>query len=111
MARQPTVARACCIGQFDRQRAGPIMPCPSSPSPVDFAFTQQMSPELGPYGWRPVFLALIYTWVSRTRPHSAPTAVSMPTVTHRAKYTMLVQSSVALALFGSSWPEPVSAFT
>src|SRR5262249_30321775 len=27
-----------------------------NPLPVDFAFTQQLSPELAPPGWRPVFL-------------------------------------------------------
>jgi hypothetical protein len=40
------------------------------PLPADFAFTQHMSPELAPHGWRPVS-STIYTWVSLTRPHSA----------------------------------------
>ena len=35
---------------------GPIARSQDS-RPVDFAFTQQMSPELAPSGWRPVFLA------------------------------------------------------
>ena len=29
-------------------------------APVDFAFTQQMSPELAPPGWRPVFLDYLH---------------------------------------------------
>jgi hypothetical protein len=38
---------------------------------VDFAFIQQVSPELAPLGWRPVFLDSC-TSGSRTRPRSAP---------------------------------------
>ena len=30
------------------------------PAPVDFAFTQHMSPELAPPGWRPVFLDYLH---------------------------------------------------
>ena len=42
-------------------------------------------------------------------PKSGPTDV-MP-LTHRAKYTMLVQSSVALALFGLIVARAVNALT
>jgi hypothetical protein len=43
------------------------------PEPVDFAFTQHMSPELAPPGWRPVFLDSS-TSASRTRrPSAQPT--------------------------------------
>jgi hypothetical protein len=41
-----------------------------NPRPIDFAFTQQLSPELAPPGWRPVFLDYP-TSASRTRPRSA----------------------------------------
>ena len=41
------------------------------PAPVDFAFTQHMSPELAPAGWRPSFWTTC-TSASRTRPRSAP---------------------------------------
>src|SRR5262249_18629475 len=30
------------------------------PTPLDFAFTQHMSPELAPPGWRPVFLDYVH---------------------------------------------------
>ena len=77
-------------------------------APVDFAFTQQMSPELAPPGWRPVFLDYLHLGFTNATAFS-PTDV-MP-LTHRAKYTMLVQSTVALALFGLIVARAVNAFT
>jgi uncharacterized membrane protein len=78
------------------------------PAPVDFAFTQHMSPELAPSGWRPVFLDYLHLGFTNATAFS-PTDV-MP-LTHRAKYTMLVQSTVALALFGLIVARAVNAFT
>jgi uncharacterized membrane protein len=78
------------------------------PSPIDFAFTQHMSPELAPPGWRPVFLDYLHLGFTNATAFS-PTDV-MP-LTHRAKYTMLVQSTVALALFGLIVARSVNAFT
>jgi hypothetical protein len=76
--------------------------------PVDFAFTQQLSPELAPPGWRPVFLDYLHLGFTNATAFS-PTDV-MP-LTHRAKYTMLVQATVALALFGLIVARAVNAFT
>ena len=78
------------------------------PAPVDFAFTQQMSPELAPPGWRPVFLDYLHLGFTNATAFS-PTDV-MP-LTHRAKCTMLVQSTIALALFGLIVARAVNAFT
>jgi hypothetical protein len=75
--------------------------------PVDFAFTQQLDPELDP-GWRPVFLDYLHLGFTNATAFS-PTDV-MP-LTLRAKYTMLVQSTVALALFGLVVARAVNAFT
>jgi hypothetical protein len=86
---------------------GPIARA-QDPTPVDFAFTQQMSPELAPSGWRPVFLDYLHLGFTNATAFS-PTDV-MP-LTHRAKYTMLVQSTVALALFGLIVARAVNAFT
>jgi hypothetical protein len=77
------------------------------PTPVDFAFTQQMSPELAPAGWRPVFLDYLHLGFTNATAFS-PTDV-MP-LSLRAKYTMLVQSTVALALFGLIVARAVNAF-
>ena len=78
------------------------------PLPADFAFTQHMSPKLAPPGWRPVFLDYLHLGFTNATAFS-PTDV-MP-LTHRAKYTMLVQSTVALALFGLIVARAVNAFT
>ena len=78
-----------------------------NPVPVDFAFTQQMSPELAPSGWRPVFLDYLHLGFTNATAFS-PTDV-MP-LTLRAKYTMLVQSTVALALFALVVARAVNAF-
>ena len=76
--------------------------------PVDFAFTQQLSPELAPAGWRPVFLDYLHLGFTNATAFS-PTDV-MP-LTHRAKYLMLVQSTIALALFGLIIARAVNAFS
>jgi hypothetical protein len=76
--------------------------------PLDFAFTQQMSPELAQSGWRPVFLDYLHLGFTNSTAFS-PTDV-MP-LTLRAKYTMLVQSTVSLALFGLIVARAVNAFT
>ncbi len=76
-------------------------------TPVDLAFTQQLSPELSP-GWRPVFLDYLHLGFTNATAFS-PTDV-MP-LTLRAKYTMLVQATVALALFGLIVARAVNAFT
>jgi hypothetical protein len=76
--------------------------------PVDFAFTQQLSPELAPPGWRPVFLDYLHLGFTNATAFS-PTDV-MP-LTHRAKYAMVVQSTVALALVGLVVARAVNAFT
>jgi hypothetical protein len=78
------------------------------PAPVDFAFTQHMSPELAPAGWRPVFLDYLHLGFTNATAFS-PTDV-MP-LTHRAKFAMVVQASVALALFGLIVARAVNAFT
>jgi hypothetical protein len=86
---------------------GPIMRA-QQPLPADFAFTQHMSPDLAPHDWRPVFLDYLHLGFTNATAFS-PTDV-MP-LTHRAKYTMLVQSTIALALFGLIVARAVNAFT
>jgi hypothetical protein len=78
------------------------------PTPVDFAFTQHLSPELARPGWRPVFLDYLHLGFTNATAFS-PTDV-MP-LSLRAKYVMVVQSTVALALFGLVVARAVNAFT
>ena len=87
---------------------GPLARSSGRDGPLDFAFTQQMSPELAPPGWRPVFLDYLHLGFTNATAFS-PTDV-MP-LTHRAKYTMVVQSSVALALFALVVARAVNTFT
>ena len=77
-------------------------------TPIDFAFTQQMSPEIAPSGWRPVFLDYLHLGFTNATAFS-PTDV-MP-LSLRGKYTMVVQSTVALALFGLIVARAVGSFT
>jgi hypothetical protein len=86
---------------------GPIARSHNPEVVVDFAFTQQLSPEVAP-GWRPVFLDYLHLGFTNATAFS-PTDV-MP-LTHRAKYTMIVQATVALALFGLIVARAVNAFT
>jgi hypothetical protein len=79
----------------------------TEPTPVDFAFTQHVSPELAAPGWRPVFLDYLHLGFTNATAFS-PTDV-LP-LTHRAKYAMLVQSTVALALVGLVVARAVNAF-
>jgi hypothetical protein len=77
------------------------------PGPVDFAFTQQLNPELGDPGWRPVFLDYVHLGFTNATAFS-PTDV-MP-LTHRAKFAMVLQATIALALFGLVVARAVNAF-
>jgi hypothetical protein len=76
--------------------------------PVDFAFTQHMSPELAQAGWRPVFLDYLHLGFTNATAFS-PTDV-MP-LTHRAKVAMVAQATIALSLFGLIVARAVNAFT
>jgi hypothetical protein len=78
------------------------------PAARDFAFPQHMSPEVAPDGWRPVFLDYLYLGFTNATAFSP--ADVMP-LTHRAKSAMLVQSTVALALFGLIVARAVAGFT
>ena len=75
--------------------------------PVDFAFTQHLSPETRAPGWRPLFLDYLHLGFTNATAFS-PTDV-MP-LSLRAKYAMLVQATIALALFALVVARAVNAF-
>jgi hypothetical protein len=75
--------------------------------PVDFAFTQQLSPELAPGGWRPVFLDYLHLGFTNATAFSPADVLPL---SHRAKYMMLVQSTVSIALFGLVVARAVNVF-
>ena len=75
--------------------------------PSDFAFTQQLAPDVAPPGWRPVFLDYLHLGFTNATAFSPTDVVPL---TRRAKYMMLLQSTVALALFGLVVARAVNAF-
>jgi hypothetical protein len=76
-------------------------------TPIDLAFTQQLNEEVSAPGWRPFFLDYLHLGFTNATAFS-PTDV-MP-LTHRAKYAMVLQSTLALALFGLVVARAVNAF-
>ena len=78
------------------------------PTPVDFAFPQQLSPEVRPPGWRPLFLDYLYLGFTNATAFSPTDAMPL---THRAKFAMVVQASVSIALFALILARAVNAFT
>ena len=63
----------------------------------DFAFVQQMNPDLAPPSWRPLFLDYLYLGMTNATAFS-PTDV-MP-LRHWAKLTMAAQAVISLMILG-----------
>jgi uncharacterized membrane protein len=76
---------------------GPVVRSEGARRPPDFAFPQMMSPELAAPGWRPMFADYLYLAFTAATAFS-PTDV-MP-MSRPAKMAMMLESSIALALFG-----------
>ena len=73
----------------------------------DFAFTQQMSPELAPPGWRPQYLDYLILGLTTSTAFS-PTDV-MP-MAWWAKLTMALQSLISLTVVGLVIARAVNVF-
>ena len=74
----------------------------------DFAFTQQMSPELAPPGWRPLYVDYLILGLTTSTAFS-PTDV-MP-MARWAKLTMALQSLIALTVVGLVIARAVNVFS
>jgi hypothetical protein len=74
----------------------------------DFAFTQQLSPELAPPGWRPHYVDYFILGLTTSTAFS-PTDV-MP-VSHWAKLLMAVQSVISLTVVGLVIARAVNVFS
>jgi uncharacterized membrane protein len=74
----------------------------------DFAFPQQLNPELAPPGWRPKFVDYLYLGLTNSTAFS-PTDV-MPLAAW-AKLTMALQSLVSLIIVGLVIARAVNIFT
>ena len=79
--------------QFDG--GGPAVRARSLTAAPDFMFAQMQSPDLFSANWRPQFVDYLYLSFTNTTAFS-PTDV-LP-LSRRAKLTMLVQSTVSLAI-------------
>jgi uncharacterized membrane protein len=73
----------------------------------DFAFSQQLSPELAPPGWRPRYVDYLILGITTSTAFS-PTDV-MP-MTSWAKLTMALQSLISLTVIGLVIARAVNAF-
>jgi hypothetical protein len=73
----------------------------------DFAFTQQMSPELAPPGWRPQYVDYLILGLTTSTAFS-PTDV-MP-MAWWAKLTMAMQSLISLTVVGLVIARAVNVF-
>jgi len=85
------------LARYRRDRAHP-----------DFAFSQQLNPELAPEGWRPVYVDYLILGVTTSTAFS-PTDV-MP-MAPWAKLMMAVQSLMSLTVIGLVIARAVNAFT
>jgi hypothetical protein len=74
----------------------------------DFAFTQQLSPELAPPGWRPQYVDYLILGLT-TNTAFSPTDV-MP-MARWAKLTMAMQSLIALSVLGLVIARAVNVFS
>jgi hypothetical protein len=74
----------------------------------DFAFTQHMSPELAPPGWRPLYVDYLILGLTTSTAFS-PTDV-MPVSTW-AKLTMALQSIISLMVVGLVIARAVNVFS
>lgn len=85
------------LARYRRDRAHP-----------DFAFSQQLNPELAPEGWRPVYVDYLILGITTSTAFS-PTDV-MP-MSPWAKLMMAVQSLMSLTVIGLVIARAVNAFT
>ena len=67
------------------------------PRSPDFAFPQQLSPEIAPAGWRPQFLDYLYLGVTTSTAFSPTDAMPLA---KWAKVAMSVQALISLAVLG-----------
>jgi uncharacterized membrane protein len=93
---------------WELDSGGPLARYRRERSHPDFAFSQQLNPELAPAGWRPQYVDYLILGVTTSTAFS-PTDV-MP-MTAWAKLTMALQSLISLTVIGLVIARAVNAFT
>jgi uncharacterized membrane protein len=74
----------------------------------DFAFPQDMNPELAPPNWRPVFVDYMYLGFTNATAFSPTDAMPL---TGRIKIAMTIQSSISLVVLGLVIARAVNVFS
>jgi hypothetical protein len=92
---------------WDLDSGGPLARFRGTRLHPDFAFSQQLNPELAPAGWRPQYVDYLILGVTTSTAFS-PTDV-MP-MTAWAKLTMATQSLISLTVIGLVIARAVNAF-
>ena len=100
------VAFAFLYWEFDA--GGPAARGHGMPRYPDFAFPQQLSPELAPPGWRPQFLDYLY--VGFTTANAFSPTDTMP-MAHWTKVAMGSQALISFVVVGLILARAVNAFT
>jgi hypothetical protein len=80
----------------------------ASPPPLDFAFPQQMNPEISPPGWRPVFADHLYVGLTNGLAFSPTDAMPLRA---RAKLMMALQAGASFLVLGLVVARAVNVLT
>ena len=99
------VAFALLYWQFDC--GGPAARAHGMPPYPDFAFPQQLNPELAPPGWRPEFIDYLY--IGFTNANAFSPTDTMP-MAHWAKIAMASQALISFAIIGLVIARAVNLF-
>ncbi len=99
------VAFALLYWQFDS--GGPVARARQMRAHPDFAFPQQLNPELAPVGWRPEFIDYLY--IGFTNANAFSPTDTMP-MTHWAKIAMGSQALISFAVIGLVIARAVNLF-
>jgi len=99
---------AFALVYFELDGGGPAIRAHRAPAYPDLAFPQQLSPDLGPPGWRPLFGDYLYLALTNSTAFS-PTDV-MP-LAPWAKGAMAAQSLASLAIIGLVLARGVNVLT
>jgi uncharacterized membrane protein len=99
------VAFALLYWQFDS--GGPVARARHMPAHPDFAFPQQLNPELALAGWRPEFIDYLY--IGFTNANAFSPTDTMP-MTHWAKIAMGTQALISFAVIGLVIARAVNLF-
>ena len=92
---------------WELDSGGPAVRAHGLPAHPDFAFPQQLTPELAPHDWRPRFIDYLYLGFT-----SATAFSPTDTMPLRAwnKLAMMAQSAISLALLGLVIARAVNVF-